>query len=152
MYSVGFFHVEHFQYFSERYFFYPFFNGLNQVAQKSSIVPWISPVIGITVGTAEFIEMIGTAIEAGVKGISNLAVGLTTFNTFLLKTGGKQLLVVLKFGANSIPVAIFVVLITTKEMFLRPQEDSKKYAEIYQASIRGFFVRQLVNSLPYIPN
>ncbi len=148
MSSMGFGHIEHLQNLSQRCFFYPFFNGLNQVAKRSYIVSWISPVIGITVGTAEFITRIGTVIEAGIKGISNLAVGLTTFKTFLLKTGIRQLLVVLRLGVTSIPVAIFIALITTKEMIFKPEEASKKQAEAYQTSIGGFSVRQFLCSLP----
>ncbi len=143
MSSRGFDHTDQFGYLFDAYVFYPFFNGLNQIAQKSSIVSWISPGVGITVGTAEFIKMVGAAIEAGIKGICNVAVGLTTFNTSLLATGSVQLLTVPAFAVVSIPLGVYSALVTTKEMICEPEEASKREAKIYQKSIAEFSARQV---------
>ncbi len=139
MSSKGFNHFHHVEHLFDAYVFYPFFNELNQVAKRSSIVAWLSPVIGITVGTAQFIRMIGTVFEAGIKGITNLAVGLTTFNTSLLGKGALQLLFIVPlFGVASIPVLIFITLMTMTRIFFDPEGASKEKAESFQSSIDRF--------------
>ncbi len=134
---MGFNHTEQFSYFCNRHFFYPFYNKLNQVAEESSIVPWISPAIGITVGMAKLIFIIGSVVEAAIKGISNLAVGVTTFNIDLLKMGSQQLLST-PFMVASIPIVLFITFVTTKNMILDPKKTSKKEAETYQESLEKF--------------
>ncbi len=138
MSSMGFNHADHFRHLSELHFFFPFFYELDRVAKKSSIVSWVSPAIGITVGTAQLIVAMGTVFEAGIKGITNLAVGLTTFNTSLLGKGCQFFVFVPVFGVCSIPASIFNALITTTRMVVNPQEASKKELEACRISLARF--------------
>ncbi len=133
MSSMGFSHTYHFSYLCHRHFFYPFYKKLNQVAEKNSIVPWISPAIGTTVGMVNLIQIIGKFIEAILKGIGNLAVGVITSNTNLLKYAGLQLvvipLVITMLVPILVPFCLFCNLILMTNLRLYPKETIKEKIE-----------------------
>ncbi len=120
------------------YFFYPLYNQLNELAEKTSIVPWISPAVGVTVAMAKLIQAIGFVVEVAIKGMGNLAVGVPTLNADLLKKGSLQLVMIPFFGIAAVPLILFSTLVLTKELMSDPEKTTKREAEIHQNLSKKF--------------
>ncbi len=130
--SMGFFNPFRLSSFFEDRLFCPFYDKLNEVAQEnSSIVRWVSPVVGIADGIGKLIVVIGSIFEAAIKGIGNLAVGVITFNAYLLKTGSKQLVFFIPVRFISILFHLFKTLLLTKNLIFDPEKATREEAERY---------------------
>ncbi len=115
--------------FFQHHFFSPFYLTLNHVAQKSPIVQWVSPFIGITDGIAKLITIIGSIFEAAIKGIGNLAIGVITFNTSLLRDGSLMFVSLIPVRVISILPQLLFTLLLTIYLTLDPEEATRKEAE-----------------------
>lgn len=130
--------INQFSKLAECYFFYPFYEKLSQVAQESSMLPWVAPVIGVTDGIASSIQAIGGVAEAAIKGIGNLAKGGITWDSLSLKRGSLQILLgVGVVGTLSIPIIVIRVLRITGGMMFYPKETSEIQAGNYRKNIYG---------------
>ncbi len=133
--SIGFSNPYQVSSFFSYRLFYPFYDKLNEVAKKSSIVRWVSPVIGITDGIGRLIVVIGSIFEAAIKGIGNLAVGVITFNASLLKIGSRQLVFLIPVRAISILSHLLTTLILTKRLMSDPKKATREAAEWYRTTM-----------------
>ncbi len=135
MYSMGFSKSYQVSTFSQNYLCYPFYDKLNEVSKKSSIVRWVSPIIGITDGIGKLIVITGSIFEAAIKGIANLAVGALFLDARLLKRGSLQLFFIIPARALSILIHIPTTLLLTKGLMFDPEKSTNEAAEWYRSGV-----------------
>ncbi len=130
---IGFANPDQFSSFCQNDLFCPFYDKLNEFAQEnSSIVRWMSPVVGIADGVGKLIVIIGSVFEAAIKGTCNLAVGVITFNDRILTAGSLQLFLLIPARILSILIHLPLTLLLTKRVMFDPEKATKEKAERYR--------------------
>lgn len=117
------------------YFFYPFYQKLNDISKKHPSIRFTAPLVGITDTFATLTLAITNIGECLIKGIGNLFQSILFQDRRSLKLGSLQLIGLGVISYSSVFIVAFRIVRITIKMLIDPEQTSQQQAENYRKNL-----------------